>query len=297
MERIRQIALAVSLIAIGLGAGHFVQKDMPQQQAALPDVSPSSVVPLAAGPEEVVLPLPAPLTTLQPPSAPLAIVAPPANIADCGLHVDLLPREHAMITLTVIAPCHPDERVVIKHAGLAVTERTSPNGVLFVDLPAMESRAQVVVLFGNGETAEGEVQVPDADRLQRFAVQWLDKDGLQINAFANSAGYGEPGHVSAANPHRPGSGSGFLTVLGDASVDLPMLAEVYTYPEAGKTEVVVEAEVTEETCGREMLGETILASRGVTEVQELTLAMPDCLAAGDILVLKNLAPDTKLATR
>ena len=86
-------------------------------------------------------------------------------------------------------------------------------------------------------------------------------------------------------------------MLGNGSVDLPMLAEVYTYPEAGKTEVVVEAEVTEATCGREMLGETILSSRGAIEVQELTLAMPDCLAMGDILVLKNLAPDTKLANR
>ncbi|HBD91449.1 MAG: hypothetical protein A2092_06200 [Rhodobacteraceae bacterium GWE1_64_9] len=297
MERIRQIALAVSLIAIGLGAGHFVQKDIPPPQAALPDVSPSSVVPLAAGPEEVLLPLPAPLTALPPVSSPLTAIAPPADIADCGVHIDLLPRDHAMVTMTVIAPCHPDERVVIKHAGLAVTERTSPNGVLFVDIPAMELQAEITAVFGNGEIAQAQITVPDAARIQRFAVQWLDEDGFQINAFTNAASYGEPGHVSAVNPHRPGSGSGFLTVLGNGSVDLPMLAEVYTYPEAGKTEVVVEAEVTEATCGREMLGETILSSRGAIEVQELTLAMPDCLAMGDILVLKNLAPDTKLANR
>lgn len=297
MERIRQIALAVSLIAIGLGAGHFVQKDMPPPQATLPEVSPSSVVPLAAGPEEILLPLPAPLTAMPPLSGPLTAIAPPVNIADCGVHMDLLPRDHAMVTVTVIAPCHPNERVVIKHAKLAVTERTSPNGVLFVDIPAMETHAVIEAVFGSGEVETAAITVPDAARVQRFAVQWLDRDGFQINAFANDADYGAPGHVSAANPQRPGSGNGFLTLLGDAAVELPMLAEVYTYPAAGKTEVVVEALVTEATCGREMLGETLLASRGAVEVQELTLAMPDCLAMGDILVLKNLAPDTKLATR
>lgn len=295
MERIRQIALAVSLIAIGLGAGHFVQKDMPQERAALPEVSPSSVVPLAAGPEEVLLPLPAPLTAL--PATSLADITPPVNIADCGVHMDLLPRDHAMVTVTVIAPCHTDERVVIKHAGLAVTERSSPNGVLFVDMPVLEAEARIEAVFGNGEVAEASITVPEAERLQRFAVQWLDRDGFQLNALANGAAYGQPGHVSAANPHNPGSGSGFLTLLGDPTVDLPMLAEVYTYPDTGKTDVVVEAAVTETTCGQEMLGETILARRGAVQVQELTLAMPDCLATGDILVLKNLAPDTKLATR
>ena len=32
-------------------------------------------------------------------------------------------------------------------------------------------------------------------------------------------------------------------------------------------------------------------------VSELTLAMPECAAAGDILVLKNLVPEMKLAAR
>mgnify|MGYP006147623581 CR=1 FL=1 len=60
---------------------------------------------------------------------------------------------------------------------------------------------------------------------------------------------------------------------------------------------VVEAAVTEATCGRELLGETLTSRGGAVEVAELTLAMPDCAAAGDILVLKNLVPEMTLAAK
>ncbi|SEM64848.1 hypothetical protein SAMN04488103_101742 [Gemmobacter aquatilis] len=295
MDRKRQIALVAALVAVGLGAGHFVQKDAPQQTASLPAVKPTTVVPLAAGPDD--LPEPAPPVVKAPP-ATVPLASPAAVEAEaCAAQLDMIPRARAMIGITLIAPCHGHQRVVIKHGGLVVTGRASANGVLFLDLPAMEPSGRVTVTFADGETVQGALPVPDMAAVQRFAVQWLDEDAFQINAFEDGADYGDPGHVSQATPHHPSDAGGFLTLLGDATVDLPMLAEVYTYPAAGKAEVVVEAAVTQATCGRELLGETLASQGGEVRTEELTLAMPECEAEGDILVLKNLAPERKLATR
>lgn len=295
MDRKRQIALVAALVAVGLGAGHFVQKDAPQQTASLPAVKPTTVVPLAAGSED--LPEPAlPVAKAPPATVPLESPA-PVQAEACGAQLDLIPRARAVIGMTLIAPCHGDQRVVIKHGGLVVTGRASANGVLFLDLPAMEPSGSVTVAFADGETVQGALPVPDMAAVQRFAVQWLEQDAFQINAFENGADYGDPGHVSAATPLGPTDAGGFLTVLGDATVELPMLAEVYTYPATGKAEVVVEAAVTQATCGRELLGETLVSQGGDVLTEELTLAMPECTAEGDILVLKNLAPERTLATR
>ena len=76
-----------------------------------------------------------------------------------------------------------------------------------------------------------------------------------------------------------------------------MLAQVYTWPAdvTVPSEVVIEAAVTDLTCGRELLGETVASVTGTVTITDLTLATPDCDAVGDILVLKNLAPALKIA--
>ena len=83
--------------------------------------------------------------------------------------------------------------------------------------------------------------------------------------------------------------------LGDPAASLPMMAEVYTWPAGVAVVPVIEAEVTEATCGRELMGETLMSDRGAVTATDLTLAMPGCEAVGDILVLNNLVPETTLA--
>lgn len=136
--------------------------------------------------------------------------------------------------------------------------------------------------------------MPEVASLRRFGVQWMADDSFQLHAFEKGASYGQPGHVSAGGQD---GGQGRLTVLGDAGVENPMLAEVYTYPADATlpVEVVVEAAVTDKTCARELIGETLTSVAGAAYVTDLTVATPDCDAAGDILVLKNLVPDMKLA--
>ncbi len=320
MNTQRRLALAVSLLAVGLGAGHLVQSRATKPAAAPAveplaeaELKPENVQQLAAGSDDLASPLSVlpPVDGLAPlPAAPALKLAEPKMVppakpataeAACDMSLDLLADSNAMIGITVIAPCRPNQRVMVKHGGLAITGKTSASGTMFMNLPAMEVQARIELSFPDGEKLGSMVEMPAVAAMQRFAVQWLEKDAFQLQAFENGADYGQPGHVSAVNPQTPAPGlaseGGFVTLLGDATVDLPMLAEVYTFPAKAAAEVLVEAAVTPETCGRELLGETVSAVGGKVAVSELTLAMPECEAAGDILVLKNLVPEMKLAAR
>ena len=305
MNRYRQITLAVLTLTIILGAGAIVQRDMPVQVAA-PEADPVNIQPVAAGPEEpeIVLPATGP-ARLQPTPVPVAPPEPPppatlTEAPDCALDLQAVPQDHAMIAVTLVAPCAPLTRVVLKHAGLAVTGKTSANGVLMMALPALEVQASIAAQV-RGETVTAGLSIPEVAGLQRFAVQWLQDDAFQVNAFEDGADYGGPGHVSAKAPHLPRPGmpasGGYLTQLGAGDVDLAMQAEVYTFPTRGNADLVIEAAVTPATCGRELLGEALLSRNGNVAVQELTLAMPDCSGIGDIVLLKNPVAEMKLAAQ
>lgn len=364
MDLKRRIALSAALVAVGLGAGQFVQSRSASEKrlaTASTEAKPTAITSLSAGADAgaKVTP-PKPEVPVQPvaqaqvatpvvpkmadkvvapvvdaavapklpevaaeskPALPLpAIVAPKPSLtatttpaippkteavkvaaADCVLALDLVVQPSAMLGVTLTAPCHKGERVVLKHGGLAITAQASATGSVFLTLPAMERLAKVTAQFADGKTAEAQMDVPELLQFRRFGVQWLADDAFQVHAFEGGADYGMPGHISAADPHVPLGGApakgGFLTLLGDGAVKLPMLAQIYTYPAAtdAKVDVVVEAAVTPATCGRELLGETLTSFGGSSMVTDLTMAMPECDATGDILVLKNLVPEMKVA--
>lgn len=240
---------------------------------ALPkDIPPALAVPQATG------------TTPETPAA-----------ADCTPALSLAAEARAMIAVTLSAPCHAGQRVVLRHAGLAVAERLDAAGGLALDLPALNEMGEVSILFADADFVRGQVLVPDATTTRRFVVQWMAGDSFQLHAMEAGATYGEPGHVSAQTQASPNGG--YILSLGDPGLDLPMMAEVYTWPVDAtvSAQPVVEAAITDGTCDRELLGETILASGGQTIVKDLTVAMPGCDAVGDILVLNNLLGDVTLA--
>lgn len=322
----RRVARGIAVIAIAIGAGQLVQ-GMSEKKAAtrmaegqltqvpqkLERVAATEVIlkpeaalekpiapslPKAAAPEPAKLPEP-----VEPaPAVPFdAVPIVQAKADPCPVTLDLATAENALISLTLVAPCHADERVVLKHAGLTVTARTTVAGALFTDLPALVQDAKVEVMFKDNSSVEAAVSVPELASLRRFAVQWQQDDAFQLHGFEAGSEFGGAGDVSAVTPHQPAPGvpakGGFLSVLGDASTDLPMLAQVYTYPKhsAAMPEIVVEAAVTEATCGREVLGQTLQTVAGAVKITDMSLAMPDCDAIGDYLVLKNLVSDMTIA--
>jgi hypothetical protein len=219
----------------------------------------------------------------------------PVATKDCAVDLALSPAPQATIGVRLTAPCRAGERVVLRHAGLVVAEEIPASGTLDLDLPALKASGEVSALFPDAEVARAAVAIPDAGAVKRFAVQWMADDAFQLHAMENGADYGQPGHVSADTP--VSANGGYMMALGNPTLDLPMMAQVYTWPAdaAVVADVVIESAVTETTCGRELLGETISVQAGTVTVKDLTLAMPGCDAVGDILVLKNPGQDVTLA--
>ncbi len=230
---------------------------------------------------------------------PLAEIAPTAAAPisrACDVIFDLATTPGAMIGITLIAPCAPNSRVVLKHAGLAITGLTSTTGALFTVLPALSTQAKITATLADGTKVDAQIEVPEAIAFRRFGIQWQGDDAFQVHAFESGAVFGGPGHIFGVQPGQVSDAGGFLQILGDPAAPMPLLAEIYTYPAARMAvEMVVESAVTDKTCGRELLGETVASEGGRVIVTDLTLAMPDCSAVGDFLVLNNLAVDMTLA--
>lgn len=328
----RRMLMASATLFLAAASGHILQRTAgltTDNVAALPAPDTVVIVSAAATAMEPVVALPAapqtpslPATTmttakLQPDSATipdLPMLAEPepepvpmpvaTNPVDCTPTLALTAMPAAMVGLAFDAPCNASERVVVRHEGLAVTGVLNAVGAMEAVMPAMAGTAIFEIRMSDGTTVEKLVVVPDMADVVRFGVQWQGDDTFQLHAYEFGAGLNDDGHVSAVRPRAPSDTTGgFLTLLGDDQVERPMLAEVYTYPSGrdgrfGSVTIEIEAAVTERTCGRDLLAETLQTNEfGGVEITDLTVAAPDCSAVGDILLLKNLVPELKIAAK
>lgn len=194
----------------------------------------------------------------------------------------------AMLTATLSAPCFANERVTVIHEGLVFTLATDAAGDVEFTVPALSKVAAVKVRFSSGDEVAMSQVVTGLGSLNRVAVTWRGTEGLHLNAFENGSVFGGEGHVSQATPRdRATELGGFLVALGDATVDQPYLAEVYTAPVATSVDdIVVDVAVSEVNCGRLATG-TMLDKRGDGDVvpTSLSFAMPGCDAIGGYVML------------
>ncbi len=232
--------------------------------------------------------------------APDANASLPAIAANtCPVSLELLDEGNAMIGGTLLAPCLPDQDLVIAHAGMVFSAKTLSTGALFFSLPALKTDGQVDIRFSDGQTAAAAVPMPDATAVQRVAVQWPFEDGFTIHAFEDGAAFGAQGHIWQDTPNLPAAGAspkgGFVQLLGDEAVAMPLMAQVFTYDAATPTEVLFEAAVTETNCAGEMMGDVLFAKGGAVEKSEITVAMPPCDALGEYVHLGFTPPSPALA--
>lgn len=231
--------------------------------------------------------------------------AAPRFALGCAAAVEAIPAAGGMINIELQAPCHANDRIVVSHAGMSFADTTDGMGSFAMSIPALSRDAQIEVVLSNGETLQAQTEVFTLDGYARAVLQWRGETGFQLHARENGAAYGESGHIWAATPGDVMDGveakGGFLLQLGNPDVFNPMLAEVYSWPADrvapnAFSEVTVEAEVTAQSCGTEASGRLLwVAPHDEVRASELTVAMPQCDAVGDYLLLKNLSEDLKLA--
>lgn len=226
-------------------------------------------------------------------------------VTACDIQLNAEPNPGAMIGLTLAAPCQPNSSLMVRHSGLVFSGTTDSRGQYQVTFPAMHRVANVSVEFPSGQIATADTQVDSLVGYVRSALLWSGPNDLHIHALEFGADYGENGHVWAEEARNPEYGvlakGGFLTRLGEKAGLNPQFAEVYSFPadrvlKAGAIRLFVEAEVTEQGCGRDISGHSIeMDKHGNSSEVALKLAMPGCDAVGDYLVLKTLFQDLKIA--
>lgn len=225
--------------------------------------------------------------------------------ADCDPVLTLTAEPAAMIGLTLTAPCHAETRAVLRHAGLAVSVLTDAQGQATLSLPAFEAAGGVIVTLPGNTVVLGGVPVTDLDAYRRVAVQWQGEDEFVLNVYENGADWGADGHLRAEAPGdiaRAVAGEGgVLSVFDGGAVDWPLMAQVYTMPraaDASRTVIEVEVPITETTCNREMMAETLVLDTdvaGIPDTRDVSVTMPECAAAGGYLLLNNLFSTLNIA--
>ncbi|GLO72150.1 hypothetical protein MACH17_36670 [Phaeobacter inhibens] len=216
----------------------------------------------------------------------------------CEMTAEAVPGPMAEVRLTVLSLCRPGERLTIHHNGMMFSSRLDATGALTVQIPALSSSAVFIVEPKSGRGAVATTSVPDLDLVSRVVLQWAGNSGFELHAREFGAGYGSAGHVWRGADLTAGRGS--VVQLGDATQLAPRLAEVYSVPrlggdQSGAIDLTVEAEVTAINCGRDVSAQTLELRDGRLRTRDLTLAMPDCAATGDFLVLNNLLETLKIA--
>jgi len=328
MSRIKIVALGCATIASALTVGYFIQnRDGPAREAhrnntpitaapaqdqqeplELAEITLTSALPSA--PAETFIPIDVPKIPVQPvalsdtpiPDFPKEVAVPALS---CEYTLSATPAAAAMVSLSLSAPCLINERFTVHHNGMMFTGVTDENGARDLMVPALSANPVFIVAFANGEGAVASTELTSFEYYQRVVVQWKGPSGLQIHAREFGAGYGEDGHVwaDAARDHAyaaMGEG-GFMTRLGQEDAVEALIAEIYTFPAGlavreGSVALSVEAQVTAGNCGVDIEAQSLqFDDTGSLKAQDLTLAMPECGAVGDFLVLKNLLNDLKIA--
>ncbi len=134
------------------------------------------------------------------------------------------PAAGAFIDLRLSAPCHANEVVMFRHAGLMFHMRMPAGGAVKVLIPALEEAADVSASFANGDTAHAKTVVDSLSFYDRVVISWVGHKGPELHAREFGAQYGEVGHVWREQPRDVGAlgggKGGFMISLGN--LDLPV---------------------------------------------------------------------------
>jgi hypothetical protein len=311
--------LAVGTVATALGIGAAMQywptssdaPDVAEIPLVVTDMQDVSSTPKAPLPVDVPPPAELPVSVIgnSDEGADLPIATPVETPEETGFACDIdmtaTPEAGAMMSVTLIAPCHGNERVTLHHNGLMFTDLMQADGSLRIAVPALVESALVIASFMDGSGAVAHAEVTSVPFYERAVLQWRGAVGLQLHAREFDAQYYSDGHIwngSDADAARAATGEGgFLTTLGNPEAPDPLLAEVYTFPSgmtphSGTVTLTVEAEIQSGNCNTDVEAQTLELRTGAgLTAKDLTINVPGCDAIGDFLMLKNIVRDLTIA--
>jgi hypothetical protein len=231
----------------------------------------------------------------------------PVAALSCSLDIRATPIFGARVTLKVSAPCHPNVAVTIKHGGLQFKERLDDDGTIELKIPAFAEYARFDVELADGLTSTVGAYISGLSALERVGVAWNGANDTFLHALENGAEMGEKGHVWRATPNSYAAsrmnGGGYMTTLGDPSIEGAQLLQVYTLPKQPRKKAQIVDLQIETLRGAHACGQDIdlrVAQHRVNSgaaKSELSLTLPACGSDDTSLVLKNALKDMKVARK
>lgn len=218
----------------------------------------------------------------------------------CSTEHGVAPDLGGLIRLTVMSACDPGMRVDVTYAGLEFSGVTDAQGHLDLAIPVLSEEAEITYRIGAEAPVTALVAVPDASAYRRVALAWPSVADVALHALEFGADPGSDGHVT----HDRGAtteGHGRVVRLGSPEVADGGLVEIYSFPagadaHGGTIRLTVSARVTEAVCGAPLeLVSLYDAGDAAPLARRHSIPVPDCSDVGDILVLKNLLDDLKIA--
>ena len=246
------------------------------------------------------------LAETSPDAAPTRPVGDEVAGAVCDVAMTGADARAAMVEVTLTAPCAVDQIATIHHEGMMFSVELDSTGQAKFEMPVLNENALIIAALEGGEGAVLTHQVPTLATYDRVVVQWKGNIGVELHAREWGADYGEAGHVWHGAARDAGAVSyqvGFLTRLGAVGGDTPLVADVYTFPtemteDEGSIQMSVETEINMVNCAKDITAQTIQISPYAERiVHDLELALPDCDAVGDFVLLPMPVEDIKLASR
>lgn len=192
----------------------------------------------------------------------------------CEMDVRITSRPSAMIDLEVYAPCKPNAAVHVSHGGFSYEAKVSMTGWADLTFPAMHQKAEVFVAVAD-DVFERHVEIKDVEHFARITLVGVTGEDAQLVA------------TSLSKPMEIYENRGVQIF----SVDMREVNAAMTY------RLTLRHHVTAQNCNQPVQTHLRRIMPGLSEqAQVLQFAPQDCSRIGDILELKNIVPDLKLAS-
>jgi len=221
----------------------------------------------------------------------------------CDVHFTATALPAAMVRLNLIAPCHINQPVIIRHNGLAFTATTTNIGHYETDLPALQSEAEFQLLLAGSKPHTVTINMPDARNFRRVALVWSGVSKVEIHAFELQSAATKIKHIWRDNPQSPNRAlqgrGGFLTRLGGGMPDASH-AEIYSFPtgqliKPTTVRLHVSIGVDANNCNQNIPVTALQPDKnGKMEPTSLSLLIPACSKTGEQFLLKNLLSDLRI---
>lgn len=220
----------------------------------------------------------------------------------CGTSLTSRVLPGAIVELSLDAPCHPNSRVEIRHGKLMFTARTGHTGMLVLTVPALERAAIFSAEFADGVRLRTAQSISELADFERVAIQWNGAVDLSLHAYEfgarTDAAASAAGNKAAL---RDTDARSFSVKLGDASVEDPILVQVYSLRLTGPlvdgiVQFVVDAAPSETLCDQSEVLRSHHSKRGrLVGSAGLVFKMPACGTATQSIVLNNALRDLIIA--